>query len=825
MKALLLSTVLSAGMLLPAGPAAAQAAEESAEAPANGNEIVVSARRRDEALQEVPQTINVVTAEQIEKLNLRNFTDIQTLVPGLTLSGGGSFSTSATVRGVAFNPEASGNNATVEFYLNEAPISSNFLFQSSFDVGQFELLRGPQGTLRGRASPSGSITVTTRKPNLQKAGVSFSATATDTHAYKGDFALNVPVIGDVLGVRLAGVIDENQGNQIHSIKEDGNYTPAPFRKTKGLRASARFEPVDFASFNFMYQTLRSRQVQFSSVESASFVTGNPPVATPVIDPFDRLSLEDSGSRQGQDQQIYVWSGELRFAGQKLSYTGSHNHQDFLSLAASDGADYFGPPRFQLVERTFRDPTGYEAVCSEQSLRANLTPTNQAYFQCTHGSASRNSHEFRLSSDERVLGVFDYVAGFLYDRNITLSRLTQETPLMNSAGTAVSSINLTSIVRDANSTEKSWFGNVIAHIGERAEVSGGLRHINYRNFSSFLQNGNRTIPDRNNTVEATVWSGSAKYRFSEDLMVYGTVGTSWRPGAFAIGDFNLQPTGRERSFFDLPPEKSTSYEIGVKTSFLDKRGRFNVSLYKQDYDNYVYRGNSVYFINYSLQGGVVRSSVSSFNFVAAVPATVKGVEVEGAFQITPRWSVSSNFSYADGQIKNGTIACNDINADGKPDTNAALPTVAALQAAVGPGENVAQCAYSGRTLTSPKWSANMQSEYNFPVFDTAGGFVRALVNYTPRNEGDPNNTNDDVSAYALANVYAGIRASDGSWELQAFAKNVFNTRRILSQGGAPLSSAIRTTAGGTINYVSDYYSVSVNSPREVGISLRLAIGSR
>src|SRR5690349_7474184 len=88
------------------------------------NEIIVSARRRDESVQEVPQTINVVTSAQVEKLNLRNFTDISSVVPGLQMQSSSAFTNTATVRGIAFDPAASGNNPSVEFYLNDAPISS-----------------------------------------------------------------------------------------------------------------------------------------------------------------------------------------------------------------------------------------------------------------------------------------------------------------------------------------------------------------------------------------------------------------------------------------------------------------------------------------------------------------------------------------------------------------------------------------------------------------------------------------------------------------------------------------------------------------------------
>ncbi|RJF85893.1 TonB-dependent receptor [Sphingomonas cavernae] len=817
----------SAGLVSLTSPAVAQGLVETQGTEAGNAEltgdIVVTARRREESLQDVPQTVNVVTADQIDKLNIRNFRDIQAVVPGLTLSGTGSFSTSATVRGVAFNPEASGNNATVEFYLNDAPISSNFLFQSMFDVGQLELLRGPQGTLRGRASPSGSITVTTRRPDLGEVGMVANLTATDSDAYKGDFALNLPIIRDMLGVRIAGVYDDNDGNRVHSIKEDGQFSRAPFRETKAIRATARFEPTDWLSANFMYQTLEQQNLQYGQVQSASFVTGAPSVAPPAIGAFDRLAIEDAGTVGAQNQEIYTWNADLRFVGQVFSYVGSYNSQDFASMGAQDGADYFAPPRFPLVQRQFRDPAGNEAVCAEQGVRTGTIPTNQVYFQCTHGRAMRESHEIRLASEERLAGIFDYVIGGLYDRNKTPSRLTQETPIL-ATPTRVGLINLTPIVRDGNSTEKSGFANVTAHVGDSLELSGGLRYIEYKSFSSIVTGGTRPIPDQTEKFDATIYTASAKYRFNDDFMVYATVGSSWRPGAFAVGDFNLRPTPREQSFFDLPPETSTSYEIGLKASFFDKRGRFNLSLYRQDFDDYVYRGPSVYYVNYALQGGVVRPAVASFNFVAGVPARVEGVEAEASFQIMPRWSVAANFSYADGRIRNGLVACTDLNGDGVPDVNAPLPTLAQLQAAVGAGENVSQCEFSGRATFAPKWNANLQSEAGFTLADWSDGFVRGLLNYTPDNANDPNNSLDDVKGYALLNLYTGARDPDGSWEVSLFAKNVFNTQRILSRGGAPLSASIRTFTG-SLNYVSDYYGISTLAPREFGINLRVALGSR
>ncbi|MEJ5978833.1 TonB-dependent receptor [Novosphingobium sp. PS1R-30] len=835
--ALLGASILATPVAAQDMPGTAQAREE--DGLAVSNDIVVTARRREETLQDVPQTVNVVTSDQIDKLNVRTLNDIQSLVPGLTLSGGGSFSTTATVRGVAFNVEASGNNPTIEFYLNDAPISSNFLFQSLFDVGQFELLRGPQGTLRGRASPSGSITVTTKRPDLTQAGVIMNATATDTHAYKIDGALNVPIIENVLGLRIAGVADWNQNDRVRTIRaiDDPTHSLDPFRSTQAIRASARFEPADFASFNFMAQILDQKNGNYQQVQSASLVTGQP-LTGQLIRPYDRLAITDLGSRAGQYQQMYVWNAEFRFAGQKLNYTGTHNKQDLVSISDNDSADYFAPPRFAVRERTFADPVGNRQVCSGNQDGLRLSLTNGEYYQCTNSLASRNSHELRLSSDAPIAGIFDYVVGALYDKNTNQNYLTQETPLL-AAPTFLLAVNLTPIISLSGSTEKSFFGNLTAKLGG-FELSGGLRHINYKNYSSISVSG-ATLNDVTNDDKATVYTGSLKYKFNDSLMAYALVGSSWRPGVRVVGNFSARQSARERSFLNLDPETSTSYEAGIKASFMDGRGRINLSVFQQDFDNYVFRGPGVYYVNYrALTATVTVPEVASFNYVAAVPVRVRGIEGEASFKITPNWGITANASYADGKIRGGTIACNDLNGDGIPDANSVQPTLAQLQAAVGAGQNVAQCSgFRSRANLTPKFNANLQTEAGFKI-GPVDAFARGLATYTGSNDGDPNNSFDDVGDYTVVNLYAGLRDPEGAWEISLFAKNVFNKRVVFAGGGnfgvgtAPETTTLTTLTFGptgqptgsvSSSFSAPYYPVSILPPRELGISMRFAFGSR
>lgn len=154
--------------------AAEQPADAVDSAASEADDIIVTARRREETLQDVPQTINAVSADTIAKLRINNAADIAQIVPGISIEGGssgsGGFGSSSSVRGV---PTFLLSNASpvVQFYLNDAPTGRGpEAAQSLFDIGQIEVLKGPQGTLRGRSTPTGAITITTRRPDLNEVG-------------------------------------------------------------------------------------------------------------------------------------------------------------------------------------------------------------------------------------------------------------------------------------------------------------------------------------------------------------------------------------------------------------------------------------------------------------------------------------------------------------------------------------------------------------------------------------------------------------------------------------------------------------------------------
>ena len=807
----------SASVLAVASPAFAQdtGATDAGVSFTSGDEIVVQARRRDETVQEVPAVVNAVTAESIEKLNLRRLEDVTAVVPGLALSpnanGAGAV---ATIRGVNFDANVSGNNGTVEFYLNDTPISGTVLMQAIYDVGQVEVLRGPQGTLRGRASPSGSITLTSRKPDLSEIGGYAQATVNSISGWNFNGALNIPVVQDKLAVRIAGLVANDEGNRVRSWR-GGDIKPK--NDTESLRVSVGADPFDgILKLDFTYQTMHRETAQYEQVESIPGLAANAP--NPFITAKQRLGSGAAPFTTDVNIENFTWQAALNLFGQKLTYVGSHSDLKNMGSENADKAGILGTQAF----------AGTAVIQGFQpGVNAGLYPTLTnplPISRLTFSHATSDSHELRLQNDSRIAGIFDYVVGVMQYKFSTPSYLVVPN-LVGTVNTGVTpaTASLTTIaegysLRYGDAKEESIFGNLTAHLFDGLEISRGLRRIWYKSDSGLVSYngsaaGTDVAPYRNlNDTGKTIYAASVKYQVTPTLMVYANTGTSWRAPTAVIGGPVLADAAQGR-FLKLPAETSENYEVGFKSEWFDRRLRLNVSAYQQTFENYQYRMPAGIYALDTLRGAVI-----PFNYAAAVPVKVKGVEADIAFQVNDNWNIGAVVTYTDGKIKKGAILpCADIDGDGVPDT--AVPTVG--QFAGQP--NIGSCPTTSaiRSSTASPWAASVQSEYWRPLTDSINGYVRALLTWKGNSQNDPVNPNDNVKSYGLLNVYLGLRDADGAWEVSAFAKNLTNTYRVTSRTQFPLQTAV---SGVNYSY-TNYYGIESTQPREFGVNLRFAFGSR
>jgi iron complex outermembrane receptor protein len=830
-------SVLLAGASLATVCAAheAYAAAEPSASPAVADEatlgeIVVTARRKSESLQEVPQTVNAVTSESLQKLNITQFQDVQRVVPGLSLTSGTGSQASASLRGITFQ-QTTGAQPTVALYLNDAPVAPGVLFQPMYDVGQVEVLKGPQGTTRGIAAPSGAITVTTHRPDLSNFGGYAATTLTDLQGRNVQGAINVPLIKDVLAIRIAGLFDENSVDGVRSIHS----SLRPRAATSSERFSVSFEPNDTFTADVTYQHLDSSSSFFPQVSGpgqGAFsigATAFPASTNPALTPEMRASVSDGPNRSREHQDVVIARMDSRLFGQHFSYVGYYLNDKGFNADASTGDLGNLLPGVELTQ--------------------NATTINR-----------HTSQEFRVASDPAPGRFFDYTLGAFYDWRPTKGTFNPLGPLTPGAFGPQPVPNLAafdpayqippSVNLNQGVQETSIFGNVALHLGDKTELSGGIRHIwsiaRYQttlNVGSGLFNlpalglpplpctaiglgagpsaGTCVIspaalgvalppaPQARFSETPNIYVVSFSHHFTRDLLFYVNTGTSYRPPVATVGlngDLLTSTIPQLQALTIHPSEHSRTYELGVKSTFLDGRARLNASIFQQRFHNLPIQTG---YVSY-LQTANNPASATNFQLTASVDALVRGFDIDGAFQVTPNWNISAQMSYADGSIEGSQVPCNLTNAAGVPVYNV--------------GGIISFCP-GGSASRLPYWNATFQTEYFHPINDTVEGFVRGLATLYPENKNrvEPNFT---VDQYSLVNLYAGVRSHDGAWEVSFFARNAFNAQRTTDTSTVPANlNASLSQFFPSLIHPTGYYLTQVTPRREVGINLRYAWGSR
>ncbi|MFK4873498.1 TonB-dependent receptor [Novosphingobium sp. ZW T3_23] len=845
-RAILLAGVACAAL---AEPSYAQDTASETPAAISINDIVVTARRKGESLQDVPQTVNAVAADTIQKLRINNASDIAQIVPGLSIEGSssgasGAFGASSGLRGV---PTFLSSNASpvVQFYLNDAPTGRGpEVTRTLFDIGQVEVLKGPQGTLRGRSAPTGAITITSRKPDLDQIGGFLNMSASSRGNMNVQAAVGVPIIKDVLALRVAGVVDQNEANSVTSI----NYRADPLVRNEAVRATLLFEPTPDFEAQIMYQGAWRNSRTFKQVAKFGSSTDEAPITA-----SQRLGITDRPDIEDGNTDFIVGQAEWRFGGQKLNYVGSYRRTRSNTASTQDAA--------------------------------NVLPGVE-YYQTAISDAKETSHELRLSSEERIFDIFDYTIGGFYDREKSHTDVDGVAQFLTGAfgrpGAPVVQNPLdrytlrTAITIDPIVTEKSAFASLTAHLGSRTELSGGVRYIDFKRrdrvtldllggFNALNNPTRGLLPcsalgalspaltgavaspvytgapsvcdlpiagrqlqnlDRSKTFKPLLYNVSLSHKFTPDFMAYGNVGSAFRSAGPAIGITSALTCCTQAGGPDLGSiedlifhgqERSTTYELGFKSSFFDRRVRLNVALFKQKFDNFFFLTQSTRYLAVTDPNNPLASNINSSEFTADADAKVKGIDVELGFQVTPRWNVDLGFTWSKAQLDDALVPCNDGNFDGVVDT--IVPTT---QDFIDAGVMVARCRSSESISRTPRWNLTVQSEYSAPLSDRTDAFIRGNFVYYPDN---PNATQIMViDKYSLLNLFAGVRDAENGWEISLFANNVLNTQQVLSVNPvAPVSAGGAAAIFGRPQ--TDYFQIGYTPRREVGLLVRYAFGGR
>ena len=839
MRSLFATTALT--LALPT-TAIAQAAPAEDSASTDGD-IIVTARRSDERLQDVPESVQAVTGDQLQKLQVTSADELSKLAPGLTLVNNNA-STQVSLRGVAWRP-GSGTPAT-PIYFNEVPFDPGNTIVSLFDVGQIEVLRGPQGTSRGAPSISGAITITTKKPNLTEFGGYAQGFYAEDNHWDIQAAVNVPVIKDMLAIRLATNIENSENNRVYSVHS----AVKPELNDRSFRATMLFKPTDTVTVEAMYQRRTTDKLFYTQVVG----TGSPgaaasPVAFlgalgaipanfngPALTLAQRASVQDAPSRFKEKIDLLTVNASWEFAGQKLSYNFGRQFNR-------------GPASFSTSDPLNMIP-GFESFTSPSNV----------------GLPKWTSHEIRLSSMPSDSRPFDYDIGWFSKHSQGTINFNAPTYLAGAFGgpTAlpgtVTTPNPAYVLNSSTNIGigqyfDSFYGDVKFHIDDRTELGGGLAIVRDRvpvslaitTFPALNNIGNLNVvrlgfpaiyqplvtscavvgafsgaaivastaypgtcdavvaagvgnatQNNNDKYTDALYNFSLSHKFTDDVMVYATTGSSFRTGLPAINN-----PGLPLALTTPLPEKAKSYELGIKTAW-GRQLRINVAAFQIDYQNQLTTFEGVSYWN-TVSSKVAKTSLA---FYRNVNSQVRGFELEVAAQPTSNLSLGANLSYSQIKSKGGLVPCND---PAQPAISAANP----INFCTSP---------KGQVLNQDSpWAATVNGSYTVPI-GSLEGYFRFNLSYRGMNPNYGNFATAGVSkgtpSYAILDLYAGVAGQEGVWDLGFFAKNVFDKQVELAR-----TNVLNNVYSPYAVAPSGYNTVTASSPREIGVSLRVAFGSR
>lgn len=787
----LFGLLMTGAAICATGIASAQTTQTD-ESSASTADIIVTAGKREERLKDVPMAVDVATGEQIEKFNLFDFKDVPALAPGLQIANTSGRVSVATLRGISFNPDI-GGPAAVAVYYNEVPVDIQTVTTAIYDIGQVEVLRGPQGTLRGRTAPAGAITLTTRRADLGKADGYLQATVSNKHARNFQIAASTPLIEDKLAIRIAAVLDRNRANHVYNINRD----EWSYQETESIRATLSFAPTERLRGNIMYQYLESDLLQNRAVMG----TGNQPslfspfVSGPAISASERLAVHEGSSFYTNKTHLITADASFDLGSHLISVLGGY--QD-TSLHSRTDQDVGNAVQGYDQVLTVPDPTRV------YTAEARIDSAFDGLFNYTLGVFYNQTRAGGLSSI-RVDSFFaNRVPNTPFPASMFALPLLAEVDIMN------------------KTSDLAFFGQARLKLSDKLRVELGARYTRVvataQSFLEVTTTGGVGLPVPAGVVvprAATVdpefvrqvnhpltGTASVSYDWTPDITTYATYGRSYRRGSAQLG----VNSPLDSDLLVLEPERSDAIEIGLKAQMFDRRVSLNLAAFYQKFDGFV---GLVTAPTASARDGVIDGSASSISFNG--DAISKGVEMQFDARPVDAWDISINASYADSHYDNAIIPCRDSNGDGVADT--------AGQPAVPIGQQVAFCRTNDRLANIPRFALSANSELRFSA-GSVEPFIRGLLTYRP---GFYAQTADyRYKAITNVNLFAGVRSPDAGWELTAFVKNLFNSTQITNATTAELQIATQYLtpgpAGSPAPFRSGYTPVSVNPPREFGVTM-------
>ena len=692
------------------------------------DEIVVTAQKRSENLQDVPVSVTALTADQLKDQRVGDVLALSGLSPGLQIkTDDNAANPRIFIRGIGVNDFNPATASAVGVYVDGVYVASPLAQMAGFyDLQQVEVLRGPQGTLYGRNTTGGAINVTTKKPSSTPEG--------DLAVDYGRFnSLNVQggfggPIADTLAFRIAGLYDKSDGYTLNRLT--GNKGNDADRKA--VRGALQWKPDDKLTVDVSASYSKSsggsiltynRSLIAQTAEAASTADPDPTFGYIFCKPAYYTSGQCTNVAGYANTSSNKYKGDYRFEG-----------KDIVKLFGATSAvsyDFGGVTLYSI--------TGYQRAKRDDYEETDANPIS--IFDARYiAEQDTTSQELRLQSNGAT--ALRWVAGVYAARDNldndshynVLEVLRVPDPVNNPTGMdPANSIGVFGWPLHQKTTSYAAFGQVDYDLTPKLTLTGGLRWSQDKktfHYVSDVDYGLLTLFEYDNQKTFSSISGRVglRYAISDDANVYATYNRGTKSGGFFSGQ-TTDPA-------DLGPyrdETVNAYEVGAKSEFLDRRLRVNVSAFYYDYKDL-----QVYTV-------IQRNGLPVQLFTNASKARVYGGEAE--IEARPMTGLSL------------TLGASLLNAEYKDFQSL--------------GDD-----YSGNTLPSaPKASLNGAARYEHPV---GAGKLISQLDFTYRGKVYYDTANTERlsdKARAYVNGQLGWAFADGRYELGVWGKNLADTTNI------------------------------------------------
>ncbi len=741
-------------------------------------EIIVTATKREESIQDVPIAVTAITGEDLTARGIQDVYDLQQVVPSLLINDSNSTTNGGTmrIRGIG----TTGNNVGLEsavgtfidgIYRSRAGQALNDLV----DVERIEVLRGPQGTLFGKNTSAGAVNVVSKKPDFDFGG-SAGISAGNFDAYRVEGTLNLPAIDEILAFRLAGNYSQRDG-YYENIDNNKSYND---RDRYAVKGQMLWTPNDALSVHLIADYIDRDETCCPASYRFVGPTGNALRALgaePVISRTGRVGVNADPFEKVEDK------------------------------GAALQVDY------DLEFGTLTSVTGYRDFDVERGQDVDFSNVDLYQLGNTRESFKNWSEELRLAG---TVGDFDWlVGGYIYKEEIDNAGgflvLASQGPayfnlLIPGSGALLAPGNGLSAAFQQEGKGWSLFTRDTWHATDRFDVTIGVRFSDETKDGSSLINetGTAGVVDNNwpcavlpiptfcgnagfddTRDESEEWSGSLSfaYQITDDTNAY----VSYARG-FKSGGFNLDPTAikinattgavTDASQFDA--EVVDTYEIGTKSSLLDGRLNLNATVFYSQFQDFQ-----------------LNTFTGAFFVVQNVPeVNSSGVEVEYQWNVVDGVFLTGGVTYADSRYDRGLI----VNATAPIGT---VPGCLTINPA-----NRCTDLDNQRVTNSPLWQASTGVLIDQELPFWGGMRYTANANWAFRsslNTGSDLDPEKQQGSYSIFNGQIGLRTSDDRYEVTLWGQNLTDKE-------------YRTIVFDSVSQTGSW-STFVGSPRMWGVTLK------